>query len=130
MEDTTLGLVITNIFDKIKSVEDNNASVARKIDTVNESVSKIAIALEKITQIERDGQRYIQRVDGIDREVDVLKSDRDKAMGAISFLKWLLGISGGCVFTFIIWLSSQTVNTQVWIAKTDEWKITVMEKLK
>ena len=95
-----------------------------------DKLDKIVVVLEKIAQLEKQRTQDTKRIENMDERVDTLQSNQDKATGAVSFLKWLIGISGGCVFSFIIWLASQTIATQVWIAKTDEWKITITEKLK
>lgn len=114
----------------VKAVEALSFRFTTFESKATDKLDKIVVVLEKIAQLEKQRSQDSKKIDDIDDRVVTLQSNQDKATGAISFLKWLIGVSGGCVFSFIIWLASQTIATQVWIAKTDEWKITITEKIK
>lgn len=107
--------------DYMQKNDDKHSKVLDKLDGVNGSISKIAIALEKITQLEKERQRDGERIGKISDSVNELKSDRDKALGAISSLKIFLGLLTLAVTSSFGWVYS----TSTWMAKIDQWKMQV-----
>lgn len=79
-------------------------------------------ALEQINK-----QSLVQEKTNI--EIDKIKENQNKAIGAIGLLKVAIGailllISGSWGFTF-----SSIVDTKTWIAKTDQWKQDIERKV-
>lgn len=150
-ETSTLILALERMNENIQRLEDKHQDYAQrsderhdkvvnKIDSFGENLNKIVILFERFAQLERNhedsNKRVHLRIDECKKNNELtetkvanLTAEYNKASGAISFLKWLIALTGGSLFSFVIWLSTQTVNTQVWIAKMDEWKSTINEKV-
>lgn len=106
--------------------DERHAQMINKFDSLNASLSKMAVILEKITQIEKLRTQDSQKIDNIDKEVTLLKSDIDQGKGTLSFLK----IASGLITLVLVASFTWVFNTSAWIAKIDQWKIQVEEKLK
>lgn len=150
-ETSTLVIALERLNENVQRLDEKHQSYAQraderhekvvdKIDSFGENLNKIVVLFEKFAQLERNHEDSNRRVharideckktnETINEKVAILTADYNKASGAISFLKWMLGLSATSIFSFIIWISTQTVNTQVWMAKMDEWKNTINEKV-
>lgn len=104
-----------------KEQRDDNKKLYEQFHLITKELAITSTNLKNVT--EQISKTNSEQKD-IKDDVNNLKSDRDKALGGIFFLKIVSGlISAAIIFSF-----SWVYNTQSWIAKIDQWKTQIESK--
>lgn len=111
------------VLEIFKEQQNENKKLLEQFHKITTELAVTSTNLKNVTtQISKTNENQKDMQD----DVDQLKSDRDKALGGIFFLKIVSSlISAAIIFSF-----SWVYGTASWMAKIDQWKIQVEEKIK
>lgn len=93
---------------------------------MSEITTELAVTSSNLKNISEQMSKANEKQDKFEDDIRDLQTSRDQAKGAISFLK----IFSGLISLILVASFSWVFNTSSWIAKIDQWKIQVEEKLK
>lgn len=104
-----------------------NRRLEEKLDAISTDVKQLSREVLVLTTI-NDSQK--QAAETNSKKLEVVESDVQVAKGAISFMRWFVGIVGGLLTTsfvsFGVWIVSTNTATQQRISDSNQ-RVAVME---
>lgn len=91
-----------------------------------EITTELAVTSSNLKNISEQMSKANEKQDEFEDDIRDLQKSRDKMVGTLEFFK----ISAGLVTIVLVASFTWVFNTTSWIAKTDQWKTQVEEKLK